>query len=176
MQPSKVFYTMPNIRPESPSDISAIHLLTKEAFLDAPHTNHTEEFIINELRQSGNLSISLVAEHDGKVIGHIAVSPVTISDGSLGWYGLGPISVSPQHQRQGIGSQLIRAALHRLEGIGASGCVLVGNPAYYGRFGFTHQDTLTYPGIPPEYFQAIYLSGSLAHGTVTCHKAFSAQH
>ena len=82
------------VRNENSGDIGAIDKVTAEAFLNAPHTNHTEQYIVLELRKSDDLYISLVAEHQGKVIGHVAISPVTISDGATAWFGLGPISVS----------------------------------------------------------------------------------
>jgi putative acetyltransferase len=92
------------IRKEIASDVTDIKTLTTAAFLNTSHTSHTEQFIISALRNSGNLTVSLVAEADGEIVGHVAISPVSISDGSQGWYGLGPISVAPEHQGVGIGS------------------------------------------------------------------------
>lgn len=163
------------IRHESPFDIPAIHALTKKAFLNAPHAAHTEHFIVDALRSAGALFVSLVAEDDGAIIGHVAISPVSISNGVSGWYGLGPISVSPGRQRQGIGSQLVLAALRQLKEKGASGCVLVGDPVYYCRFGFEHQGNLAYPDLPPEYFQVISFSQPVPHGIVRFHEAFGAK-
>ena len=163
------------IRPESPSDIPAIHALTKAAFLDAPYAAHTEQFIVDALREAGVLSISLVAEDQGILVGHVAISPVSISDGAAGWYGLGPISVAPERQRQGIGSRLMVEVLQRLRKKGASGCVLVGDPAFYGRFGFKPEERLDLPGVSPEYFLVISFSRSLPQGTVTFHEAFDAE-
>ncbi|MDR0441131.1 MAG: N-acetyltransferase [Candidatus Accumulibacter sp.] len=163
------------IRQESPSDIMAIHALTKAAFLNAPHTAHTEQFIVDALRNANALSISLVAEDDGVILGHVAISPVFISDGASDWYGLGPLSVIPEHQRQGIGSRLMVEVLQRLKKKGASGCVLVGDPAYYARFGFSQEKSLVFPGVPPEYFQAIPFSRSLPQGVVKFHEAFGAK-
>jgi putative acetyltransferase len=148
--------------------------VTACAFRDAPHTSHTEQHIVNALRRAGKLAISLVAEADGSVIGHVAISPVSISDGASGWFGLGPISVLPQHQRRGVGSQLLREALRLLRGGGASGCVVLGEPQYYGRFGFQADPELVLPGVPPEYFQAIRFDSSQPRGTVTYHEAFNA--
>ena len=164
----------PVIRRESPSDVAAIQAVTVAAFLNAPHTDHTEHLIIEALRKDGALTISLVAELAGEVVGHVAVSPVSISDGSLGWYGLGPISVGPALQGRGIGSLLVQAALRLLREQGASGCVLLGDPAYYSRFGFKPQPGLTAPDLPPEYFQALPFGPSSPHGVVTYHEAFSA--
>ena len=163
------------IRSETAADVQKIAAVTASAFLDAPHTSHTEQYIVNALRRAGKLSVSLVAEADGKVIGHVAISPVTISDGASGWYGLGPISVLPEHQRQGIGSQLMRAALRVLRERGARGCVVLGEPEYYGRFGFQADPNLVLPGVPPEYFQAMSFDSSQPCGTVSYNQAFEAQ-
>ncbi len=86
------------IRDEQNTDIQAIFDLTQKAFNDVEHSSHTEQFIVNALRESKQLTVSLVAETQGKVIGHIAFSPVSISDGTTNWYGLGPISVLPEYQ------------------------------------------------------------------------------
>jgi putative acetyltransferase len=95
------------VRDETESDINAITEVTKKAFATLAISNHKEEFIIKALREASALAISLVAEADGKVVGHIAFSAVTISDESPGWYGLGPVSVLPELQRQGIGKSMI---------------------------------------------------------------------
>ncbi|MDR2450278.1 MAG: N-acetyltransferase [Candidatus Accumulibacter sp.] len=163
------------IRQESPSDITAIHALTKDAFLNTPHTAGTEQFIVDALRNANALSMSLVAEEDGVILGHVAISPVSISDGASSWYSLGPISVIPEHQRQGIGSKLMFEVLQRLKEKGASGCVLVGDPAYYARFGFSQEKRLVFPDVPSEYFQAISFSPPLPQGVVKFHEAFGAK-
>lgn len=165
----------PVIRQESPSDVAAIHAVTMAAFLDAPHTDHTEQFIVDALRKAGALTISLVAEEAGEVTGHVAISPVSVSDGSAGWYGLGPISVRPELQGLGIGSLLMQAALRLLRERGAAGCVLLGDPAYYSRFGFKPEAGLVLPDVPRGYFQALPFGESLPHGVVTYHEAFSAR-
>lgn len=77
------------IRQELPSDVAAIHAVTVAAFSNAPHTDHTEQYIVDALRKAGVLTVSLVAERAGDVVGHVAGSPVSISDGSAGWYGAG---------------------------------------------------------------------------------------
>lgn len=163
------------IREELPSDVMAIHAVTVAAFLNAPHTAHTEQFIVDALRKAGALFVSLVAEQAGSVVGHVAVSPVTVSDGSSGWYGLGPISVIPELQGQGIGSLLMKEALQRLRETGAAGCVLVGEPAYYSRFGFKAESEIVLPDVPPEYIQVLAFGPSLPRGIVTFHESFSAQ-
>lgn len=162
------------LRPERPSDVEAIASLTTAAFLNAPHASHTEALIVNALRRAGALSVSLVAEQGGALVGHVATSPVLVSDGTPGWHGLGPISVLPAWQGQGIGSALMHAALQALRDQGAAGCMLVGDPGYYRRFGFRHEAPLVYPGIPPEYFMVLPFNGALPQGTVRFHEAFGA--
>jgi putative acetyltransferase len=162
------------IRNETAADVAAIEAVTTAAFLNAPHTSHTEQFIVAALRKDGQLTVSLVAHVDGTVIGHVAISPVSISDGTTGWHGLGPISVAPEYQRRGIGSRLMREALRVLREYGASGCVVLGEPEYYGRFGFRADPKLNLPGVPPEYFQAISFGASDPRGTVSYHRSFNA--
>ncbi|MFX0203545.1 MAG: GNAT family N-acetyltransferase, partial [Candidatus Hodarchaeota archaeon] len=140
------------IRKETASDIEAITQVTIAAFRTLPISNHTEQFIIKALRAAGTLTLSLVAEIDGRVVGHIAFSPITISDGTRDWYGLGPVSVLPECQRQGIGKALIHEGLSRLKGIHARGCCLVGHPEYYKKFGFDNIPELVHEGVPPEVF------------------------
>jgi predicted N-acetyltransferase YhbS len=162
------------IRPETPADIAAIFAVTEAAFRTAAHSAGTEQFIVNALRRAGALAVSLVAELDRVVVGHVAVSPVTISDGAAGWFGLGPISVLPAHQGRGIGSRLMRAALDALRERAAAGCMLVGDPAYYQRFGFRTATGLSYPGVPPEYFMVVTFGPPLPSGVATFHDAFAA--
>ena len=164
----------PHIHAELPGDAPAIHTVTVEAFQDAPHSDHNEQFIVESLRHAGALTVSLVAEDQGKIIGHVAVSPVSISDGSTDWYGLGPISVLPAAQGQGVGSLLMQEALHQLREQGATGCVLLGDPSYYARFGFKPEPELVLPDVPPEYFQALSFDSVVPRGIVTYHSAFSA--
>jgi putative acetyltransferase len=163
------------IRNETAIDVPAIEALTISAFLNAPHTSHTEQFIVNALRKAGKLTISLVAVADGTIVGHVAVSPVSISDGASDWFGLGPISVMPEYQRRGVGSRLMREALRILPEHGAAGCVLLGEPRYYRRFGFQVDPNLILPDVPPEYFQAISFGSSRPHGMVSYDGAFDAQ-
>ena len=160
------------VRTEREGDIDAIRALTETAFKTAPHADGTEHLIIDRLRAAGALTLSLVAEVDGVVVGHVAFSPVTVSDGSAGWYGLGPISVVPARQGEGIGGKLIHEGLERLKAIGATGCVLLGDPAYYSRFGFEPDARLTLEGVPPEYFMRVAFSPVYGEGTVSYHPGF----
>ena len=160
------------IRPERPGDEAAIAEVIEAAFALAKHRDGTEAQIVERLREGGALTLSLVAVDGGTIVGHVAYSPVTIDGADLNWFGLGPVAVQPDQQGKGLGSSLIREGLDRLTEIGAAGCVLVGEPEYYGRFGFRADDRLVYPGLPPEYFQALSLSGDLPAGTVAYHPAF----
>ncbi len=162
------------IRNETENDIDAIAEVTIEAFKTLKISNHTEQFVIEALREAEALTLSLVAEIDGRVIGHIAFSPVTISDGTPDWYGLGPVSVLPEYQRKGIGKALINEGLSRLKSSGARGCCLVGHPDYYRKFGFENISGLTYEGIPQEVFLALSFEGHISQGTVTFHESFNA--
>ena len=162
------------IRDEQPTDVETIARLTEMAFRDRPYSSHTEQFIVDALRRHGQLTISLVAVDGESIVGHVAVSPVTISSGATGWYGLGPISVWPERQRQGIGSALMQAALVNLRHLGGRGCMLLGDPGYYRRFGFAARPGLELAGFPPEYLQALSFDGEFPAGTVHFHEAFDA--
>jgi len=162
------------IRNERPGDIASIAYVTEEAFKTLEISDHTEQFIINALRAAGALTISLVAEMDGNVIGHIAFSPVTMSDGTSDWYGLGPVSVLPDYQGQGVGKVLIEEGLSRLNDINAKGCCLVGHPDYYKKFGFNNVTDLVHEGVPQEVFFVLSLDGNIPRGEVTFHDAFKA--
>jgi putative acetyltransferase len=162
------------IRNELESDVGPISAVTKAAFESCPYGNHTEEFIVNALRAANALTVSLVAEASGKVVGHVAFSPVTISDGSQNWYGLGPVSVLPEFQKQGIGKSLIQEGLSLLKALGAKGCVLVGDPKYYERFGFRNFPDLVLDDVPQEYFLALPFGKNEGHGVVVFHQGFNA--
>ena len=118
------------IRKETVADVEAITEVTIAAFKNHPISNHTEQLIIKALRDANALTISLVAEIDGRIVGHIAFSPVIISDGTKDWYGLGPVSVLPDYQKQGIGKSLVNEGLSLLKDMGGKGCALVGDPNY----------------------------------------------
>ena len=161
------------IRPETPQDISAIEKITIAAFDGKPYSDKTEHLIVNRLRQAGAMSVSLVAEIDGKVVGHVAFSVVTINGEDIGWYGLGPVSITPELQKQGIGSKLIREGLTIIKAKGAKGCALEGSPEYYQRFGFKAYPGLFYEGAPaPEYFMALPFYNDIPKGKVEFHRAF----
>lgn len=159
------------IRDEAPGDADAIARTITAAFALVPHAGGNEADIVAALRANGALTVSLVAEAQGPVVGHVAFSPVEIA-GADGWFGLGPVAVTPDRMRGGIGSRLIEAGLERLRAAGASGCVVLGDPRYYGRFGFIHDPALTYPAGPPEAFRRTVFSGDAPQGPVCYHPAF----
>lgn len=164
-----------SIRDETDADVATIAEVTAEAFETLEISNHTEQFIIEALRDAGALTISLVAELEGQVIGHIAFSPVAMSDETPDWYGLGPVSVLPEYQRTGIGKSLIQEGLTRLKEMDARGCCLVGHPEYYRKFGFENTADLIYEGVPEEAFFVLAFNGHVPRGTVTFHEAFNAE-
>jgi putative acetyltransferase len=162
------------IRDETDADVSAITDVTIAAFKTLEISNKTEQYIIEALRAAKALTVSLVAEVDSRVVGHIAFSPVTISDGSRNWYGLGPVSVLPGYQRQRIGKTLIQEGLSRLKDRNAQGCCLVGHPDYYRKFGFKNISGLVHEGVPQEVFFALSFDGRYPQGTVAFHEGFKA--
>lgn len=161
------------VRDEAPGDIAGIRDVTRAAFGTHPHSHQTEHLIVDALRAAGALAVSLVAEQEGRVVGHVAFSSVRITDGSGGWFGLGPVSVLPAWQRRGFGASLIQRGLARLRDMHAEGCVLVGEPDYYRRFGFARKPALEFDGVPQEYFLALDLRANDARGKVVYHTAFS---
>jgi putative acetyltransferase len=162
------------IREEKSTDVEVISEVTIAAFEMMAISDHTEQFIIDALRSAKALTVSLVAEADHIVVGHIAFSPVTMSDGTQDWYGLGPVSVHPDFQRKGIGKVLIQEGLSRLKNLNAKGCCLVGHPQYYPQFGFKHVAGLVYEGVPQEVFFALSFDGNMPQGTVLFHEGFKA--
>ncbi len=162
------------IRNEATSDVEVIDEITRTAFENHPYSKQTESFIVRALRAADALTVSLVAEIDGKAVGHVAFSPVTISGESENWYGAGPLSVLPAFQRKGVGKALFLEGLNRLRTIGAHGCVLVGDPGYYVQFGFKNPPELVLDGVPPQYLLALPQEEPMPRGVVTFHDAFKA--
>lgn len=162
-----------SIRQEVPDDVGAIHALLEAAFCDLAYSEQTEAEIVVALREAGALTVSLVAEIQGCIVGYIAVSSVTFSDGGKHWYGLGPVAVAPVYQGRGVGSRLIEGALENLQHHNAEGCVVLGDPDFYGRFGFQSQPQLSFPGVTGEYFQALPFGKKIPTGKVRYHAAFA---
>ena len=172
------------IRPEQPGDEEAIYALTKSAFAPMPFSDGDEPDLINRLREDGDLTLSLVAlktaekageqagEHEVEIVGHIAFSPARISDGSQAYFGLGPVSVAPHLQREGIGGAIIRRGIAEMTLHNARGIILLGSDEYYPRFGFEHDPALTYPGPPAQFFQRLVLTGEPPSGIARFAPAF----
>lgn len=162
-----------NIRPEQERDIPQIHNVIKSAFKSVSYSNQKEHFLVDALREAGALEISLVAELHEKIVGHIAFSKVTINGQNEDWYGLAPVSVLPKYQDKGIGSKLILEGLEKIKKSGADGCVLLGEPKYYNRFGFEQSDQLNLEGVPPEYFLVQAFTVEIPAGNVKYHPLFN---
>lgn len=161
------------IRFESVADHEAFRAIHIAAFANHPFSNQTEHSIVEGLREADALTVSLVAELNGQVVGHIAFSPALVDGEPCAVYALGPVGVLPPFQRRGIGTRLVESGLVALGGLDASACVLVGDPAYYGRFGFRSESALSMEGVPPEVFLCLPVAGPMPRGRVTHHKAFS---
>lgn len=161
------------IRPERPGDEPAIHRVTEAAFTGHAHSEGTEPAIVDALRADGDLALSLVAEAGGAIIGHVAFSRAILSDGGEGWFALGPISVAPERQGEGIGRALVEAGAAHWRETGANGVVLLGDPALYERFGFVRGTPLHLEGPLAEYFQVLAFTDEIPAATVAFAPAFS---
>ena len=161
-----------DIRLERPLDAAAIRAVVIAAFKDVPYSDQTEADIVDALRSAGALSVSHVAADHAGIVGHIALSPVGIAQARGDWYGIGPVAVRPDRQMQGIGQALVTEGLRCLSSLRAAGCVVLGDPRYYHRFGFEADPALTYGGKPSLYFQRLVLNGPPAVGEVSYHAAF----
>ncbi|TOZ38504.1 N-acetyltransferase [Burkholderia pseudomallei] len=143
------------LRGERAGDAAALARVIVAAFADEPQGGQFERRIVDALRADGRLSVSLVAVRDGRLVGHVAFSPVAIGAGGEGWHGLAPLAVWPGCQRQGIGAALVRAGPDALRRAGARGCVVLGEPAYYARFGFGPAGDIVFPQAPPDALMAL---------------------
>jgi putative acetyltransferase len=160
------------IRFESPSDTKSISQLIAAAFEGMPYADGDESELVEELRASNALTVSLVATLGEEVVGHIAFSPAKTADSASGWHGLGPLAVLPQYQRRGFGTALLRQGLEVLRSTGATGCVVVGEPNYYLRFGFHLAPSNAPETEPAEYFMAQVFQGTISTGAIHFHEAF----
>lgn len=161
------------IRPETPEDVAAIYDLTQRAFLTQPHADGDEQDLIDRLRACGELSLSLVAlSKVGVLVGHIGFSPVTIDGSACGWFQLAPVSAEPALHHRGIRSALIRSGIAELRARGARGIGVVGDPAYYERFGFGQIEGLAPDGPDARYFRAMVLQDPAPRGVVRYAAAF----
>lgn len=160
------------IRQERPGDEAAIHRVTADAFANHPHSEGTEPAIVDALRAAGDLTLSLVAEIDGEIVGHAAYSLALLSNGEQGWQTLGPISVDPDWQHQGVGRALLEAGAAHWRDKGAKGIVLLGSPDLYGRFGYVRGTPLHIEGPLAEYFQVLAFSDAIPAASVDFAPAF----
>jgi len=160
------------IRHETLADHAAIYALTQRAFAPMPYAAGDEQDLINALRRVGALTLSLVAVQDEVIVGHIAFSPAFAQDGSPYWFALGPVSVAPEHQSQGIGAALIGHGIAALTAKAAAGIILTGNPDYYARFGFKPFPTLCPPEEPAKFFMILPLATPTPTAAMAFHPAF----
>lgn len=153
------------LREESDGDRNAIREVTRIAFEASGHGHHGEAALVERLRDGGGLTLSLVAERDGQILGHLCVSPInlpTTTPVATG-VGLGPLSVLPDWRRRGIASALVHEGLQRLSPAHGKWVVVLGDPAYYRRFGFLPASefglSCPFEGVPAEAFQAMPING-----------------
>ena len=167
------------IRRETEADFDAIYAIEAAAFGGDPHAE-----LVNQLRADGALLLSQVAELNDTIVGHAAYSFVTITDGDRvhRYPALGPIAVTPELQRRGIGSALVRAGMTAMRDMGYGLLFLVGSPRYYPRFGFQPAQPLGFtsdyvkPGGPHEHSMVALLKDEMpgnVRGHVRFHPAFA---
>ena len=163
------------IRTEEETDRAAVHDVNAAAF-ETP----AEAQLVDALREEAQPVVSLVAEDNGKIVGHIMFSPVSLSGHpNLGVMGLAPMAVVPDYQRKGVGSALIGAGLDRCRQLGFAAVIVLGHPGYYPRFGFSPSSRFGIDSeyqVPEEVFMAMELQpGALSgkRGTIKYHAAFS---
>ena len=162
------------VRREQDGDEAAIAQVIATAFAAAEWSDGSEAALVGRLRDDLELESSYVAvTAAGSVVGHVAFSRVRIDGRECGWFGLAPLAVLPDWQGRGIGAALVEAGLEDLRSLDAAGCVVLGEPAYYARFGFAHDPALRFAGAQiPEYFQRLVLRGDPPTGEVRYAAAF----
>ena len=161
------------IRHERPGDEAAIFAVTEAAFAGHPHSEGTEPYIVDALRADGDLVASLVVDDGGQIVGHVAYSPAMLSDGSEGWWVLGPISVLPARQGEGLGRMLVELGSNLARERGAKGVILIGDPALYWRFGFVQGTPITLDGPLAQYLQVLAFSDHIPTASVGFAPAFA---
>jgi putative acetyltransferase len=165
------------LRPEAPADVAELEALSLAAFALNPHSRQTEAQVVAQLRAAGDLFLSLVAQSGqpqapGALVGHAVFTRITIDGGACDWFALGPLCVLPFRQGAGVGTALVQQGLRSLQQQGAAGCVVLGEPAYYGKFGFRSTPALRLPDAAPGCFLARPFARLLPMGTVHLHPAF----
>ncbi len=162
------------IREERAADHAAVEALVAAAFAPMPFSHGTEAALVRALREAGAAPLALVAEREGRVVGHVVFSPAALGGRPSGWLALGPLSAAPGLQRRGIGSALVLEGLRRLQAAGAEGCIVEGDPGYYRRFGFAPAPDLAPLGAPAEFVMALPFGGPLPAARFAYHPAFDA--
>lgn len=148
------------IRQATSADYDRIHELVETAFQTAKVSDGTEQDFVLELRKGKYIpELELVAEENGRLIGHVLLTGTAIRDGSTSTETLllAPLCVALERRNEGIGAALTREALGKAKTRGHVSVVLIGDPAYYGRFGFRAVPAITYPGVPAQYTLACEL-------------------
>lgn len=152
------------VRPEKPEDTEVIRYLNERAFGQANEAN-----LVDALRNAGKIALSLVAESEAGVVGHILFSPAMIeAEGrTFPAVALAPMAVLPEWQRQGIGSLLVKHGLKQCRKAGHDRVIVLGHPDYYPRFGFVPADRYGLKceyDVPQEVFMAIELKEGALQG------------
>lgn len=170
------------IRQEAKEDYTAVFQLIEKAFKSEIYSDHTEQFLVERLRSSASFipELSLVAIYDQKIVGHILLTKITIQnpEKSVNSLALAPVSVLPEYQRKGIGSNLIHTAHQIAKDLGHLSIVLIGHESYYPKFGYQEAHTygITVPfDVPKENCMVIELvkdSLKNVNGVVTYPKEF----
>lgn len=165
------------LRTEAPADADELDAMIRAAFAGNPHSRQTEADIVRQLRKVGDMALSLVAQSGqpdspGALVGQIVFTRVAIDGGACDWFGLGPLAVLPYRQGAGVGGELVRQGLRALQQQGAAGCVVLGEPGYYGRFGFRSTPALQLLGAQPGCFLVRPFARVVPMGTVHLHPAF----
>ena len=167
---------MATIRPERQTDIPELRTRAISAFKDAPYLDGIEADIIDVLRETGHLFLSLVAEIDGAIVGNIVLSPITIDGKNCGWHGLGPLWVSTDARGKGIATALVAAGLEQSKQRGSKGCATVGDHGFYGRFGLQALAGLHLIGAPARNFLCLSHSDPHPTGEVVFQDVFYSAH
>ena len=169
------YLSLMHIRPELPADLTAIRELNLSTF-----EGTTEADLVDALREQARPIVSMVAEDNGAIVGHILFSPVTLSSlPDLRIMGLAPMAVRPERQREGVGSALARAGITACSDLGYEAVVVLGHAGYYPRFGFVPASRFGLHSeydVPDDVFMAMELTpGALqgpGPGTIRYHAAF----
>jgi putative acetyltransferase len=161
------------IREERPDDLSAVHLLLRQAF-----GRDDEAKLVSRLRDDGAIAAALIAEGDGNIVGHLVLSwlPTQIDGRPVRAVALAPMAVRPAQQRRGVGSRMVAASIAKAKEIGAEAIIVLGHPAYYPRFGFSSDLAvkLAAPFSGPAFMALELVPGAVAgvSGTVAYPPAF----